>query len=366
MRHAFGTGSPFSVGIEEELFLVDPATRRLSHTAENVVPAMAAADEEVGYEAYACELELRSSPCRDAAEATAQLARLRERAGGAGATLLGAGVHPTAPLGDVRLVDAERYRRAKRKMRGLFARTPECALHVHVGMPDPDTAVRAFNGLREHLPLLQGLSASSPWWFGMDSGLASSRFSLVRAFPSRGVPRAFESFDHYAETVDAVAKAGDHDDYTFVWWDVRLHPRLGTVEVREMDSQYSLDRVAGLAALVQALARHEAELPPRRPLAGEVIAQSSFAASRDGLDTGVFDGDEMRPLRDVAARALAAAGPHARELGSEGALEGIERILREGCGAARQRAQHGRAGMDGLLGYLVEETATPLTLERIR
>src|SRR4029450_12145422 len=114
-------------------------------------------------------------------------------------------------------------------MRGLIRRTPESALHVHVGMPDPETAIRTYNGLRTHLPLLQGLSACPPWWFGADSGLASARFALVRSYPHRGVPPAFEDFEHYVRAVEAIASAGQHPDYTCVWWDVRPHPFSGPV-----------------------------------------------------------------------------------------------------------------------------------------
>ena len=165
------------------------------------------------------------------------------------------GLHPSAEYGDVELVDAERYRRLDDLVGGLIRRTPECALHVHVGMPDPDSAIRVLNALRDNLPLLQGLAAASPYWFGSDSGLASARFSIVRAYPRRGVPRAFRDWDEYEEVAAAVSAAGDfEDDYTFIWWDVRAHPRLGTVEVREMDVQPS-DRRRGRAGGAGARAR---------------------------------------------------------------------------------------------------------------
>jgi glutamate---cysteine ligase / carboxylate-amine ligase len=356
VEHQFGKGEPFTVGAEEELFLVDPDTHALVHDAAEVLAAMEAGEPQAGHEAYACELELRSPPLRSAGEAAVTLRALRQRAAGAGATLLGAGIHPQARFGDVELVDAERYRRVADQMRGLFRRTPECALHVHVGTPDADTAVRAFNGLRAHLPLFQGLSANSPWWFGADSGLASARFSLVRAFPGRGVPPSFSSFDEYAELVQSVTEAGGLDDYTFVWWDLRLQPRLGTIEIREMDSQSSLERVAALAALAQGLALHEAEHPRATP-PSQVIAESSFRASRDGLDASILDDGSMRPLREVARDALELARPHARERDSADALEGIERILLEGDGAARQRAAFERGGISAVLEMLVSETA---------
>jgi carboxylate-amine ligase len=365
MELAFRSSDPFTVGIEEELLLVDPATRALSHTAEEVLARMAIDSETAGHEAYACELELRSPPSATVGDAAAFIDNVRARARAAGATLLGSGLHPTAPLGDARLVDAERYRRAAAAMRGLFERTPECALHIHIGMPDPDSAIRAFNGLRAHLPLLQGLAASSPWWFGVDSGLASARFSVVRAFPGRGVPDHFHSYDQYAERIDAVVRAGGLDDYTFVWWDVRLHPRLGTVEVREMDAQSSLADAAAIAALVQSLARHETSAPAQPPQPPEAIAQSSFRASRDGLDATILHDGSLRPLREVVRAALELARPHARELGCADELDGVERMLREGNGASRQRAAVGSGGSAAMIDLLVAETAAPLSAGRI-
>jgi carboxylate-amine ligase len=360
MDHSFGVGRPFTVGVEEELLLVDAHTHRLAHVADRVLAKMDVDGEAAGHEAYAAEIELRSPPCASAGEAAASLAALRARAAAAGAVLMGAGVHPTAELGDVQLVDAERYRRVGKLMRGLFRRTPECALHVHVGMPDSQVAIRAFNALRSYLPLLQGLSANSPFWFGRDSGLASSRFSLVRSFPGRGVPDRFGDFDQYAELVTAVGRAGGLEDYTFVWWDVRLHPRLGTLELREMDAQGSLDSAAGLAALVQALAYRAAEPRAGSTESGiptQVISESSFRASRDGLEARIVSNDSERPLHEVARETVELARPYARELGSEDALEQIERILRQGNGSDRQREAYANGGFEATIELLLRETA---------
>jgi carboxylate-amine ligase len=268
------------------------------------------------------------------------------------------GLHPTAAHGDVQLVDAERYRRLDGLVGGLIRRTPECALHVHVGMPDPESAVRVLNALRAELPLLQGLAAASPYWFGADSGLASARFSIVRAYPRRGVPRAFRDWEEYEQVAAAVGAAGDfEDDHTFIWWDVRVHPRLGTVEVREMDSQPSLDDACALAALVHALAaRALDESPPRDHPPTEAVAESSFRASRDGIDATILHEGRLAPLPDVARATVGAVRGHAREIGSDAALEGVERILREGGGAARQRAIVAADGLDALLDRLVRET----------
>ena len=268
---------------------------------------------------------------RDAGEGAAALSALRARVRAAGGTAIGAGIHPDGAFGDVEHVDEPRYDRIVAQLRGLIGRTPTCALHVHVGMPDAETAIRVFNGLREHLPLLQALAANSPFWHGRDSGLATARAQLFRGYPRAEIPRAFASYDDYAETVAGVVAAGDLPDYTFLWWDIRPHPRLGTVEVRAMDSQSALWSAAGLAALVHALARAEAAgalaTPGRR-------ARRSWRRRSPPRATGCARGCRWTARcarrREVARAALERARPHAAELGSGDALEGIERILGRG------------------------------------
>jgi glutamate---cysteine ligase / carboxylate-amine ligase len=361
MDHAFGSSEPFTLGIEEELLLVDAETGRLAPVAVEVLAAMEESDRAASHEVYAASIELRSAPQPGAEDAGREIARLRAAAGAAGATLIGAGLHPAGEMGDVQLVDSERYRLVARLMRGLMRRTPECALHIHVGMPDTDTAMRVFNGIRSHLPLLVALAANSPMWFGQDSGLASARFPFVRAYPRRGVPRAFTDFDDYASTIAAVSAAGELSDYTYVWWDVRLHPRLGTIELRELDTQSRIVDATALAALVQALAWYEAE-HPRRPEPAEAIGESSFRASRDGIEATLLHDGELRPVREIAQRTLELVAPCARELGGEAALGPVERMLAEGGGAGRQRAALRDGGMEAVLAQLVDETAQPYQL----
>jgi glutamate---cysteine ligase / carboxylate-amine ligase len=206
--------------------------------------------------------------------------------------------------------------------------------------------------------MLQGLAAHSPYWHGLDSGFASARAQLFRGFPRAVIPPAFSGWEDYASYVDAWLSAGDAPDYTFLWWDLRPHPMLGTVEVRAMDGQSSLNAVAGLTALVHALARREAERRgPWQPR--EAILEGSFAAHRDGLDARLALDGSLRPAREVARATLELARPHARELGSEAELEEVERILAEGNGADRQRAAHARGGMPEVLRTLVAEAAAP-------
>ena len=193
------------------------------------------------------------------------------------------------------------------------------------------------------------LSANSPFWFGGDSGMASARASLVRAYPGRGVPRAFATFDEYAETVAASIAAAGADDYTYLWWDVRPHPRLGTIEVREMDAQSSLEDVAALAGLVHDLAEWEArrarplsELPPP-----EAIGWSSFRAARDGLEASLWWEGRLCPVPELAREVARAAGAD---------TDAVEALLARGNGAERQRAAHARGGMRAVLEHLAEQT----------
>src|SRR3954451_22019863 len=274
----------------------------------------------------------------------AMRARVRE----AGATIIGSGLHPAGAFGDAPHVENERYRQVSEQLRGLGRRTPTCALHVHVGMPDRETALRVYHGLREHLPLIGGLAANSPFWHGLDSGLASARAQVFPAFPRAEIPRAFDSWDDYESTVDAGVRAGDLADYTYLWWDLRPHPKLGTVEVRAMDAQASLRDVAALAALIHALARRAAEsaAPPWSPR--EALMESSFRAARDGLDATLWHDGALRPAREIADVALAG-------LDGDGVDE-VRRLLAAGNGAERQRLAHQRGGMPALLAGLVSAT----------
>ena len=341
------------------MLLVDPGTHALEHSAVEVLqrfPALPPRGAAACGETYSALVELVSPVCDDVEEAVASLAAARQRLRAAGATAIGAGLHPAGEFGDVVHFPSQRYRLIADEMRGLLSRTPTCAVHVHVGMPDAEAAIRAFNGLRSHMPLLQALSANSPFWHGLDSGLASARAQVFRAFPTSEIPATFASFDEYAGHVGKLVAASGLPDYTFLWWDIRLHPALGTVEVRMMDSQSSLDEVSGLGALVHALARHAVE-DQESSDDRDVLMESSFRAARDGLDATLWYDGALRPVAEIARETVQLARPHARELGCEAELEAVERMLADGNGAMRQRAAFAQGGLAGVLEELVEETA---------
>lgn len=350
--HAYGRGESLALGVEEELLLVDPQTLALAPVASEILPRLGDIAKPDVYEA---EIETASPVSRDAAEAVAALAESRRRMRAAGATLIGCGIHPGAPFGDAPHVPGERYEAIAASMRGFMRRTPTCALHVHVGMPDPESAIRACTGLRSYLPVFQALAAHSPYWHGLDSGFASARAQLFRAFPRAVIPPAFANWADYETYVGAWLAAGDAPDYTYLWWDIRPHPRLGTIELRAMDAQSRLASVAGLAALAHGLALAVLEGRADPPVPGAEIVESSFRAGRDGLQASVLWDGAMRPLPELAREAVALARASLRERGGDAPLEEVERILREGNGADRMRAAHEQGGMHAVLEQLVAE-----------
>jgi carboxylate-amine ligase len=346
--------------MEEELFLVEPASLALSHCASSLLPRVRAREGTVMFDTYEAMVETASPVVANAVEGALVLDGCREDLRAAGASLVGSGLHPDAAFGDVVHVDQDRYRAVAEYARGLLERTPTAAIHVHVGMPDPETAIAACNRVRAHLPVLQGLAAHSPFWHGRDARFATARAQAWRAYPPAVIPREFAGWEDYVQLVGAVVEAGELPDYTYLWWDVRPHPNLGTLEVRAMDAQARIGSVMGLAALTHALvvrAAHEDD-GPVAPV--EVLTQSSYRAGRDGLRSSIWFDGAVRPFADVARATLELARPYARDAGGEDALEEVERILVDGNGADRMRAAHARGGMEAVLRALAEETATPL------
>jgi carboxylate-amine ligase len=219
-----------------------------------------------------------------------------------------------------------RYQVIHRTMRGLARREPTFALHVHVGVPDSARAIRLFNRLRAHLPLLLALSASSPFLRGQSTGLASNRTILFQGFPRTGIPRRFENYTEWAGTVDLLVRSGAIPEPTFLWWDVRPQPRLGTIEIRIMDAQPRLAATAGLTALVQSLARLELEegyASAALVNAGEALAENRFIAARDAAGAELIDPvrGERVPVARLLDDVLAAARPHAEALDALDELE---------------------------------------------
>lgn len=356
----FAPGGEFTVGAEEELLLVDERNELLSEPTAALVDRLAArmqADGAVTTELFGAEIEFATPVCTTADQLWASLAAFRSRLLSAGARPLAVGAHPAGAFGTIDLTRSQRYDTIGSSLAGLL-RTPTAALQVHVGMPDPVTAMTAFRGLRHRLALLRALAAGSPYWHGQDSGLASARWAVVRSYPRSGMPPSFASWDQYVAVTDALTDAAEVPDYTHVWWDLRAQPRLGTLEVRVMDVQPSLDTVAGLAALVQGLARFAAERPLTAELPDVVLDENDFRVARHGLGARITDVDgTMRPVRDLAFQAVVEARSALAPDGLDAPLVEVERILSSEPEYARQRRIATARGLDGLLDDLAARTA---------
>jgi len=251
-----------------------------------------------------------------------------------------AGTHPFAVWQEIIVSAGERYQFVYGSMRELARREPTFGLHVHVGVPGTEAAIRAANRLRSRIPLMLALSVNSPFWQGRDTGLASARTPLFQAFPRVGIPRGFRDYAEYVEAVDLLIRSGAIPEPTFLWWDVRPQPRFGTVEVRVMDGQTTLADNAAMVALVQSMVRRAVEedhaLPPSST-PQEVLNENRFLAARDGMDAELIDHQLGRrvPARELLADLLVACRPHAQDLGCEHELDSVTRIA-ERTGAQRQ------------------------------
>ena len=341
---AFGSTDAFTLGVEQEVFLVDADGRPRNVEAHVLETLPELRRGKVSAEVHACQVELISGVCRSAEEAIADLRSLRDAALGAGVELLGTGTHPTAREGEAEITDKDRYNLIS-SLLGDAIVDPVGALHLHVGMPDAETAIRAFNGLRPHLPLLEALAANSPFRHGRDTGLASAREITLRAWPRSGAPRAFADWADFRAMAEELTRVAEVPDYTFHWWKLRPHPKLGTVELRALDAQVSLAHTEALVKLAHAVARHAATSPPEWSPAPEILEEASFRAGREGLDARLPDREgALRPARDLLAELLDRVQPDQDPC--------LRALLAEGGGAGVQRAS---AGQDGSLDEVLTE-----------
>src|SRR4051794_16052375 len=354
---------PWTVGLEEEVMLLDARTWRLANQGEEVLDAAPAAlRPSLGAETHACIVELITGVHDTIAGATAELGALRgrlaETCADLGVRAAVSGTHPEATAGDVRVSSHERYAALGAELRALARREPTMALHVHVAVPDGDAAVRALDGLRADLPLVLALAANSPFWRGEDSGFAAFRPQLFSMFPRSGIARAFGRYDEWVAAVDRLVGAGAIPDSSFLWWDARLRPAIGTVEVRVMDAQTRIADTAALAALVQCLVRRHAEGGPVDGGPSEVVCENRFLAARDGLDGGLIDTrtGHLRSVRALLTETLAACAATASRLRCDAELAGVSALAAE-PGYRRQRRIAQRYGVAAVTPWAARDFA---------
>jgi carboxylate-amine ligase len=312
---SWGSAPPFSVGAEEELFLVDAETLEAAPVFEQVVPEP---DARLKPELFACIVETTTTVCRDADEVLAELTRLRaelrKRASAVRATAVAVGTHPFARGAEQRLVSLPRYERLRAELgKGLHTQLV-CGLHVHVALPDAETALRAFEGVVPWLPVLLALSANSPYAEGVATGLRSTRAERLLLMPTGGTPPPLPDWSSWEE-----ATAGDD---TRRHWDAWPRPDHGTLEVRVMDQQTDVRRTAGFAAIVQALLAAIADDEPHT-YDRELYAERRAAAARHPPDPAeVAALAELLPWNELADHVLTRRPEAERqlELGPEAAL----------------------------------------------
>jgi glutamate---cysteine ligase / carboxylate-amine ligase len=351
LDHNFGKGEPYTLGVEEEYMLLDGETLDLVQHVEAVLAAAEGHELEprVNPELMQSVLEIATPVCRTPADVERELRRLRTYVTGLASEqemrVGSAGTHPFSLFERQRITARDRYRHLVDQLQYVARRELIFGLHIHVAVDDPEKAVQVVNGLLTHLSSLLALSASSPFWRGELTGLDSSRQMVFAAFPRSGPPPRFRDYADYAEVVGQLEKTGCIADYTHIWWDIRLHPRFGTVEIRVCDAVTLMEDAVALAAFCQALVKLHSE----RYDAGEEIpsyhriltTENKWLAARYGLEAPVMDlatGRRNRiPVAQLVRRTLKEIEPHARELGADAELEGIRAILSRGNGSDRQR-----------------------------
>jgi carboxylate-amine ligase len=350
LDHRFGRGDPYTLGVEEEYMLLDPETWDLVQHIDSVLAAVG--DDEHSDQLHAelmqSVLEVTTPVCHTPADVASALGRLRgyvaDVARRQGCRFGSAGTHPFSLFERQRITARDRYHLLVDQLQYVARRELIFGMHMHVAVDDSEKVIQVMNGLLVHLPQLLALSASSPFWRGDPTGLSSSRQMVFAAFPRSGPPPRFRDYADYAEVVGQLERTGCIADYTHIWWDIRPHPRLGTLEMRVCDAVTRLEDVVAIAALYQAIVKmycehYEAgkEIPSWHRM---LTTENKWLAARYGLEAPLMDlatGRRNRvPVAQLVRRTLRDVEPHARELGSDRELEGVRDILARGNGADRQ------------------------------
>jgi glutamate---cysteine ligase / carboxylate-amine ligase len=360
-------GPSYTLGIEEELMILDERSLALSNSIEAVLDSYEG-DGDVKPELMESVLEIAVGPCHDTREAGEALRALRravaDAAGRQGLRIGSSGTHPTALWEEQRISARERYRDLVDSLRFVARQEIIFGLHVHVGIDDPEKAIHVANGMRVHVPILLALSANSPFWRADATGLASTRMPIFRAFPRVGIPPYYSGWEDYERRIGFMVEAKVMEDYTWLWYDVRPHPNLGTVEIRAMDAQTRVEHTLALAALIQAMVKELAEHFDAGKKLGhyphEMLDENKWLAARHGLDGDLVDLPERRPVptRDLARRLYDRLRGHAEDLGSAAELEGVLDLIERGNGAQRQRVVYeANRDLQEVLREIVDATA---------
>jgi len=346
-----------SLGVEWELMLVDRETRELTSGASEILAELSPDGEHptAKRELLQSTIEIITGVCSTVAEASADLSRTLEQvvplAEQRGLGLMCAGTHPITNWRTQQISDDPRYSKLIEDMQWLARRMQIFGVHVHVGVRSPDKVIAMVNALQAYIPHFLALSASSPYWAGTETGLASARSKVFEGLPTAGLPQQVEGWAGFERYMETLIKTDTIASIKEVWWDVRPHPTYGTVELRICDGLPTLAEVGMVAALSQCLVEmmdREIDkgytLPtPRR----WVVQENKWRAARYGLDATVITGeDSTQPIRDALVELVQDLRPTAERLGCDGELAMVQAVLDGGASYQRQRAVAAASGGD--------------------
>ena len=360
MESGFGATAPYTVGVEEEFQLVDPASRGLTPAVDEVLAAGDGSRLITSELSRSC-VEMLSPIFASAADLARELPGLRREvrdlARSRGVEIVAAGAHPFSEPTEQPLTGGDHNRRVEKEM-GWVARTQAIyGLHVHVAVPDGDTAIRAVNALARRVPLLVALSANSPFWRGSDTGLCSTRVKIFGMFPRSGLPPTFRDWEGFERHVEVLVASGSVPDYSWCWWDARPHPKFGTVELRAPDVQTEAAHTVALAALVQCLVANAGANAGGAPEDPVFTGENKWRAVRYGMDATFYDfaAGQAVPAREMARTLVQDLRPVSQSLRCEAELEGVLEIVDRGSGAELQRVAFQKSGsLSGVVDHLVD------------
>ena len=358
----------FTLGIEEEFQIIDPATRELrSHVQQILADGKILLHERVKPEMHQSVVELGTEICQDARAARKEVIHLRSElatlAARHGLLIASAGTHPFSHWMDQLINPDERYQTILNDMQQVARVNLIFGLHVHVGIPDREDGIDIMNQARYFLPHLDALSVNSPFWLGQNTGLKTYRQMLFERFPRTGIPDAFESLSEYEDYLKLMVSTNCIDNAKKIWWDIRLHPFFNTIEFRICDAQSRVDDTIALAALMQAIVLKLHKLRDQnvtfRNYPRRLIDENRWRAARYGLDGKLIDFGRKCEVdeRELVREMLDFLATEIAELGNENEMAHIEKILREGTGADRQLEIWSQTGdLRAVVDQIVAET----------
>ena len=365
-----------TIGVEWELQLLDTSTRMLRQDAGEVLAALPGLTEErehpkIRHELMESTVEVVTGVCSTVSEAkddlSATISQLERITGRRGTMLACAGTHPVSDWRDAKMAPIQRYAELVEQMQWLVRRIQTFGVHVHVGIRDGSKAIPIVNALAGYLPHFLALTASSPYWNGQDTGLASSRAIVFGGLPTSGPPQPLTDWTEFEEYMDTLLRAGTIRSIKEVWWDIRPHPDFGTVEIRMFDGVPTLREIGMTAALSQSLVQlmdtqldrgYKLPTPP-----AWVVRDNKWRATRYGLDAIVItdDSGSTAPLRDELYELTRELQPVADRLGCGPELGVVTEVLDSGASYERQRAI---VASGGGLGDVVDALVTEFAEDR--